>query len=115
MSGPPRDASFGQDGALTLVDRLGVWLSGHQIRKHVPSFDGLVVADIGCGYEATFARRVLPRARRAVGMLEDRQSAGAQVGDQVPAERSRQQRRVRRPVVLGRVDDGGDEVQETEA
>jgi SAM-dependent methyltransferase len=61
-----RASSFGQDGDLTLVDRLGVWLSGHQIRKHVPSFDGLTIADIGCGYEATFARRVLPRVERAV-------------------------------------------------
>jgi SAM-dependent methyltransferase len=65
-SEPTRDASFGQDGDLTLVDRFGVWLSGHQIRKHVPSFDGLTVADIGCGYEATFARQVLATVERAV-------------------------------------------------
>jgi SAM-dependent methyltransferase len=64
--GSTRDASFGEEGDLTIVDRFGVWLSGHQIRKHVPSFDGLVVADIGCGYEATFARRVLPRVERLV-------------------------------------------------
>ncbi len=57
---PTRDASFGQDGDLTLVDRFGVWLSGRQIRRHVRSFDGLTIADVGCGYEATFARRVLP-------------------------------------------------------
>jgi SAM-dependent methyltransferase len=63
---PTRDASFGQDGDLTLVDRFGVWLSGHQIRKHVPSFDGLAIADVGCGYEATFARRVLPSVAHAV-------------------------------------------------
>lgn len=63
---PRRAASFGQDGDLTLVDRFGVWLSGHEIRKHVPSFDGLAIADVGCGYEATFARRVLPQVERAV-------------------------------------------------
>lgn len=63
---PTRDASFGQDGDLTLVDRFGVWLSGRQIRRHVRSFDGLTVADVGCGYEATFARRVLPSVERAV-------------------------------------------------
>ena len=63
---PTRDASFGQDGDLTLVDRFGVWLSGRQIRRHVRSFDGLTIADVGCGYEATFARRVLPSVERAV-------------------------------------------------
>jgi SAM-dependent methyltransferase len=63
---PTRDASFGQEGDLTLVDRFGVWLSGRQIRRHVRSFDGLTVADVGCGYEATFARRVLPSVERAV-------------------------------------------------
>jgi SAM-dependent methyltransferase len=63
---PTRDASFGQEGDLTLVDRFGVWLSGRQIRRHVRSFDGLTIADVGCGYEATFARRVLPSVERAV-------------------------------------------------
>jgi SAM-dependent methyltransferase len=63
---PTRDASFGQDGDLTLVDRFGVWLSSRQIRRHVRSFDGLTIADVGCGYEATFARRVLPSVARAV-------------------------------------------------
>jgi SAM-dependent methyltransferase len=63
---PTRDASFGQDGDLTLVDRFGVWLSSRQIRRHVRSFDGLTIADVGCGYEATFARRMLPSVARAV-------------------------------------------------
>jgi SAM-dependent methyltransferase len=63
---PTRAASFGQDGDLTIVDRFGVWLSGRQIRKHVPSFSGLVIADVGCGFVATFARRVLPQVDRAV-------------------------------------------------
>jgi SAM-dependent methyltransferase len=63
---PTRHASFGQDANLTLVDRFGVWLSGRQIRRHVRSFDGLTIADVGCGYEATLARRVLPQVERAV-------------------------------------------------
>jgi SAM-dependent methyltransferase len=63
---PTRDVSFGQEGDLTLVDRFGVWLSGRQIRRHVRSFDGLTIADVGCGYEATFSRRVLPRVERAL-------------------------------------------------
>jgi SAM-dependent methyltransferase len=63
---PSRDASFGEGGDLTLVDRFGVWLSGRQIRRHVRSFAGLTIADVGCGYEATFARQVLPQVDRAV-------------------------------------------------
>lgn len=63
---PTRDASFGEGGDLTLVDRVGVWLSGRQIRRHVRSFAGLTIADVGCGYEATFARQVLSQVDRAV-------------------------------------------------
>ncbi len=39
-----RQGSFGQHGALTPVDRLGVWLSGRRIRRHVRSFAGLRIA-----------------------------------------------------------------------
>jgi SAM-dependent methyltransferase len=63
---PIRRSSFGQQGSLTLVDRLGVWLSGRQIRRHVPSFDRLAIADVGCGFNATFARTVIDRVQRAV-------------------------------------------------
>jgi SAM-dependent methyltransferase len=63
---PTRRSSFGQQGSLTPVDRLGVWLSGRQIRRHVPSFDGLAIADVGCGFNATFARTVVDRVERAL-------------------------------------------------
>jgi SAM-dependent methyltransferase len=45
------------------VDRFGVWLSARAVERHA-AFDGKSVADFGCGYEATLARRVLPRVRR---------------------------------------------------
>jgi SAM-dependent methyltransferase len=54
-----REASFGQKHEPTLVDRFGVWLSARQIRRFVPSLAGLDIADLGCGYQATFARSVL--------------------------------------------------------
>jgi SAM-dependent methyltransferase len=54
-----RDASFGQKHDPTWVDRFGVWLSARQIRRFVPSLAGLDIADLGCGYQATFARSVL--------------------------------------------------------
>ena len=54
-----RDAAFGQDGRITPVDRAGVWLSGHQIRRTVGRLDGKDVADFGCGFQATYMRTVL--------------------------------------------------------
>jgi SAM-dependent methyltransferase len=62
---PSRRASFGQHDSMTPVDRLGVWLSGHQIRRAVGLIDGLDIADFGCGFEATYVRSVLPRVRSA--------------------------------------------------
>lgn len=56
-----RDRSFGQGYQPTLVDRFGVWLSGHQIRRFIPDFSGKQVADLGCGYHAAFTRQVLDR------------------------------------------------------
>ena len=48
----------------TPVDRFGIWLSSRQIRRQVPDFAGRRVADLGCGYRATFARTLLDRVDR---------------------------------------------------
>jgi len=53
-----RTLSFGEDYSPTLVDKFGVWLSGRQLRK-ASTFNGKVVADLGCGYHATFFRTIL--------------------------------------------------------
>ena len=53
------DRSFGEDYELTVVDRFGVWLSGRRIHKEVGGFGGKRVADLGCGYDATFVRTIL--------------------------------------------------------
>jgi SAM-dependent methyltransferase len=58
-----RQRAYGQDRTLTAVDRFGVWLSSRQINRHVPAFDGNRVADIGCGYQARFARTLLGRVK----------------------------------------------------
>jgi SAM-dependent methyltransferase len=55
-----REEAFGQRGDLTFVDRFGVWLSARAVERHA-SLDGKRVADFGCGYDASFARRILPR------------------------------------------------------
>ncbi len=60
-----RDRSFGQSDAMTPIDRAGVWLSGHQIRRTIGSLAGKDVADFGCGYEATYMRSVLAALRSA--------------------------------------------------
>jgi SAM-dependent methyltransferase len=52
-------SAYGQDHRITLVDRCGVWLSGRRVRHEVPTFDGLRVADIGCGFDARLARSLL--------------------------------------------------------
>jgi SAM-dependent methyltransferase len=60
-----REASFGQEGRMTAVDRAGVWLSGHQIRRTAGSIDGKDVGDFGCGFQATYMRTVLATVRSA--------------------------------------------------
>lgn len=47
--------SYGQHRDATPVDRFGVWLSSRAVTRHA-SFSGQRFADLGCGFEATFAR-----------------------------------------------------------
>jgi SAM-dependent methyltransferase len=54
-----RTVPFGLGYSPTLVDRFGLWLSSRQIRSAVREFGGLRVADIGCGFNALFARTIL--------------------------------------------------------
>jgi SAM-dependent methyltransferase len=60
-----RDTAFGQEGRITAVDRAGVWLSGHQLRRTVGGIDGKDVGDFGCGFQATYMRTVLGKVRSA--------------------------------------------------
>jgi SAM-dependent methyltransferase len=61
-----RAQSFGQGHATSIVDRLGIWLSAHQIRRWVGDLRGKRVADLGCGHEATFARSIIDEVERVV-------------------------------------------------
>ena len=63
--GTTRNESFGQSYRLSLADRFGIWLSARKIRSSLPSLTGLVVADVGCGYNALFVRAILGDVRRA--------------------------------------------------
>lgn len=61
-----RTESFGQAYRPTVVDNFGIWLSSRRIRQAFGSFSGLILADIGCGYRATFTRSLLPELQRAI-------------------------------------------------
>lgn len=61
-----RSRSFGEDYAPTMVDRFGVWLSARRMRSASGGFLGRSVADVGCGYHATFARTLVPVVRTLV-------------------------------------------------
>ena len=54
-----RTQAFAQEYLPSRTDRCGVWLSARQIRRWVPSFAGKQIADIGCGFHASFVRTVL--------------------------------------------------------
>lgn len=59
--------SYGQHG-LTVVDRLGVWLSQRAIRRYLPPHNNLEVLELGCGYGATQLLALEPMLKRAVGV-----------------------------------------------
>jgi SAM-dependent methyltransferase len=61
-----RTGAFEQHRAASKTDRFGVWLSARALYRHVRSFSGKTVGDFGCGYEARFARSVLPEIEQAV-------------------------------------------------
>ena len=61
-----RTTSFGELQGPTWVDRFGVWLSAHRVGRIVPDLNELDVADLGCGYKATFAMRVADDVRSVV-------------------------------------------------
>jgi len=62
-----RQESFGQYG-LSLVDRLGTYLSRRAILRHLPRRRDLTILDIGCGYHATFLRALTPYLAEGVGI-----------------------------------------------
>lgn len=59
-----RKGAYGEHRKASPVDRFGVWLSARAVTKHV-ELDGADLADLGCGYKATFTSSVLPRVKSA--------------------------------------------------
>lgn len=50
-----RTGAFGEQG-LTVLDRLGNWLSLREIRRYLPSQDAPYLLDLGAGYQARLLR-----------------------------------------------------------
>jgi SAM-dependent methyltransferase len=64
---PVRCHSYGE-GGLSLVDRLGVFLSRRAIDRALGARRGLTALDLGCGYRATLLRALGPQLEAAVGV-----------------------------------------------
>lgn len=60
-----RKGSYGQHRDPSPVDRFGVWLSSRAVRRHA-RFDGVRFADLGCGFDAAFARTQLDACSSAL-------------------------------------------------
>lgn len=63
---PVRKHAFGQAYRPTVLDRLGFWLSARKLYALKPRSADISVADLGCGFNATFTRTVLGEVKRAV-------------------------------------------------
>ena len=62
-----RERSYGQDG-LTIIDRLGVYLSRRPVLNILRRYTQPVVLDIGCGYDARLLRDLAPSIKHGVGI-----------------------------------------------
>jgi 2-polyprenyl-3-methyl-5-hydroxy-6-metoxy-1,4-benzoquinol methylase len=59
--------SYGQK-KLSIVDRLGVWLSRRAISRELPDRSDLQVLELGCGYRASQLMALRPRLKHGVGV-----------------------------------------------
>ena len=59
--------SYGQR-ELSVVDRVGVWLSLRAIRRYLPRRNDLQVLELGCGYRATQLIALRLRLKRGIGV-----------------------------------------------
>ena len=66
-TGAVREHAYGAHG-LTLVDRLGIWLSQRAVRRHLRAARDLVLADLGCGHDARLLTALRPRLREGLGV-----------------------------------------------
>ncbi len=58
---------YGRRG-MSYVDRFGVFLSQHAIKKHLPATAGLDILELGCGYRAKLLTSLPGKHRKVVGV-----------------------------------------------
>jgi SAM-dependent methyltransferase len=61
------EESYGQK-ELTVVDRLGVWLSQRAIRRELPRRSDLEVLELGCGFRAAQLLALAPHLKSGAGV-----------------------------------------------
>jgi SAM-dependent methyltransferase len=59
---PSRTTAYAQGGPPKRLDRFGRWLNLRKMRRVVGTTAGKRCADVGCGYDAGFARQLLTQA-----------------------------------------------------
>jgi SAM-dependent methyltransferase len=64
---PVRHEAYGQH-KLTWVDRFGVYLSKRRILHYLPRRSDLRLLDLGCGYQATLLRALVPYCASGLGV-----------------------------------------------
>ena len=61
---PTRSTSFGGDGKLSILDKFGTWLSRRRFLNIKLNFSSAHVADVGCGFDAIFGKKLSLIARQ---------------------------------------------------
>jgi hypothetical protein len=65
---PVRAASYGEGYRLSVVDRLGTWLSQRRLRSVLGDVRGSTIADVGCGFDARFGMSLLGDIARLIAV-----------------------------------------------
>lgn len=69
MNTSKRTSSFGENYKLTLVDKLGVYLSLYRVKQVIKSFKSPInCLDVGCGYNAKLLLELIPNLNKGIGI-----------------------------------------------
>jgi ubiquinone/menaquinone biosynthesis C-methylase UbiE len=63
-----RSGSFGENHKLTMIDKLGIFLSSHKIIDFVRKNKPQRIVDIGCGFNATTLLKLKPYSKNLTGI-----------------------------------------------
>ena len=63
-----RNKSFGESHKLTIIDKLGVYLSNYKVVSLVKKEKPFRIIDIGCGYNASLLKSLRKYSKNLVGV-----------------------------------------------